>query len=126
MIRTLKAQYPGPAEVKVVDEPGAGGAHHEYYISRLGVGQDKSIPAPVYVFGHVKFQKGPVKESSINGCFQEDLIAICIDRLECFQAGNYACFENGKALESLKTALHWLNERTRDRKDRGVEGTSTK
>lgn len=106
-------------EVRVMDEPGAGGACHEYHIAEI-VPND-CIP---HKLGDIKFQKGPVQESGVNGCFQEDLIAIVIDRLQCFQAGDFACRENEKALTKLEEALHWLNHRTNDRQARGVEGKS--
>lgn len=109
-------------EVHVTDEPGDGGAYHEYCISRA----DDSDVVPLGEFGFVKFQKGPVKENGINGCFQEDLIAIVIDRLRCFQAGDFACRENALALTKLEECLMWLNKRTADRQARGVEGKSVK
>jgi hypothetical protein len=98
--------------VYAVDEPGNGGASHEYVIL-------KEISDTV---ANVKFQKGPVQESGVNGCFIEDLIAICIDRLEGFQSGDFPCRENALALTKLQEALHWLNHRTNDRQNRGVEG----
>lgn len=107
-------------EVHVGDEPGEGRACHEYYISPVEMTAD--VIAGEY--GFVKFQKGPVKESGVNGCFQEDLIIIVIDRLQCFQSGSFACRENALALTKLEEALHWLNHRTNDRQARGVEGTN--
>ena len=98
--------------VYAVDEPGAGGASHEYVIL-TGVSQ---------TVGNVKFQKGPVKQTESNGCFIEDLIVICMDRLEGFQTGDFACRENAIALMRLSEALEVLDERTKDRQDRGVEG----
>jgi hypothetical protein len=59
-----------------------------------------------------------------NGIFIEDLLQICAHRLECFQAGDFACAENGKALAAVKDALKWLNRRTADRQARSVEGKS--
>lgn len=104
--------------VKMVDEPGQGGACHEYRIDRA---DEPSGPEPE--FGYVKFQNGPIKETGVNGCQQEDLIAICIDRLRSFQAGDFNCRENALALTKLQEALHWLKHRTQDRIKRGVEGT---
>jgi hypothetical protein len=104
-------------EINVMDEPGQGGACHEYSV----IHKDKTLALE---FASVSFQKGPVQEHGVNGCFQEDLIAICIDRLRSFQAGDFACRENALALTKLEEALHWLNHRTRDRQHRGVEGTN--
>lgn len=54
----------------------------------------------------------------------EDLLAIVVDRLEHFQAGGFACEHNEKALACIKTAMDLLNQRTQERRTRGVEGTS--
>jgi len=105
--------------VHVMDEPADGGACHEYCINE--VGNSEILPVE---YGCIKFQKGPIKENGVNGCHQEDLIAIVIDRLQCFQAGDYACMENREALKKMEEALVWLNSRTADRQTRGVEGTS--
>lgn len=110
-------------KVFVKDEPSQGGACHEYYISRAKELQDET-PVPVGEFGHVQFQNGPIKEFGINGCHQEDLLAIVIDRLQHFQAGRWACRENALALTKLEEAMHWLNHRTADRVKRGIEGTN--
>ncbi len=99
-----------------MDKPGPGGACHEYRIKDADCTR---------ALGFVTFQNGPVKESGANGVQHEDLIAIVIDRLEGFQAGAYACEENGVALDHLRLALNVLQNRTRKRMARGVEGTST-
>lgn len=104
------------AEIEVLDEAGAGGAHHVYQVvEALGV----------RLFATINFQNGPVNEGPINGCHNEDLLAIVIHRLQCFQSGAYACRENALALTKLEEALHWLNHRTQARQKRGVEGTHT-
>jgi len=100
-------------EITVTDDPGPGGANHHYQISPFG------IPTT-----QIHFQKGPINETGINGLTQEVLIAICIDRLQSFQAGPFACRENALALTKLEEAQHWLHHRTRERMARGVEGTN--
>ena len=107
-------------EVVVADKPGEGGACHEYYICR----SDKRNDTLVGEFGHVQFQKGPIKENGVNGCHNEDLLAIVIDRLQHFQAGAFKCRENALALTRLEGCMHWLNHRTMERVKRGVEGTN--
>lgn len=97
--------------ISVVDEPGAGGANHVYEIKHGGL-----------QLGVIKFQNGPIKEHGVNGITQEALLAICIDRLEGFQRGEFACRENALALTKMQEAMHWLHHRTRDREARGVEG----
>lgn len=71
----------------------------------------------------VVFQKGPIKENGVNGCMNEDLIAMVIDRLESFQDSPFKCRENALAITKLEEALLWLRKRTMDREARGVEGT---
>ncbi len=75
------------------------------------------------VLSWVKFQKGPIKENGVNGCCNEDLIAMVIDRLQSFQESPYKCRENALAITKLEEALQWLNWRTRGREKRGIEGT---
>jgi len=75
-------------------------------------------------FVKVKFQKGPVKKVSINGCQTEDLIKICIERLKGFQKGPFACQENMAAVIHLMSSLEWLEFRTAKRVQQNVEGTN--
>lgn len=111
-------------DVGVIDAPGNGGANHEYLVKmpenatlhQYAVDEGKSLLIP--------FQKGPIAENGVNGISNELLIAIVIDRLQCFQNGDYKCRENAIALTHLEDALHWLQHRTRQRVSRGVEGTS--
>lgn len=107
--------------VSSLDRPGAGNAHHEYLITN---NTDRQLGNQWQQF--LSFQLGPIQENGINGIQNEDLLAIVIHRLECFQAGDYACVENAKALERCKAGLVWLEKRTKDRQNRGVEGTSEK
>jgi ABC-type transport system involved in cytochrome c biogenesis ATPase subunit len=117
-MRKLNIGTDNYTEVLVIDEPGEGNACHKYSIREL---KDSNCE-----FGYIKFQKGPIKENGVNGCHQEDLLAIIIDRLRSFQAGNFSCRENAMAITKCEEALHWLNHRTADRKKRGVDGTSDK
>ena len=100
-------------KITVLDEPGAGGACHDYRFD-LPDGDNWILC----------FQNGPVSEAGANGLTHEALLAVLIDRLEGFQAGEYACEENSIALNNLKFALDALQERTRKRMERGVEGTN--
>jgi hypothetical protein len=82
------------------------------------------VQGPAQNLGEVRFQNGPIKENGINGVTQEVLLAIVIDRLRSFQAGEFVCRENAVALTLVETALMWLHKRTHDRMRRGVEGTN--
>lgn len=101
----------GSLIVRAVDEPGHGGAHHEYRIA---------CPAGTL---EIVFQNGPIKEVGVNGITNEALLAIVRDRLEGFQTGPYKCRENELALVKIEEAQHWLSHRTWEREQRGVEGT---
>lgn len=108
-------------KVVCTDEPGQGNACHDYEI--LAITESNFDPVPI--FSNINFQNGPIKQAGVNGCQNEDLLAIVADRLHGFQSGPYACRENAIALTKIEEALHWLNHRTQARIDRGVEGTHT-
>ena len=103
-------------KVFVMDEPGAGGAHHEY-----------SVQLPEGGYTRISFQNGPigVDGNGVNGLTHEVLLAIVADRLRSFQKGPYSCKANACALTHIEEAQHWLQQRTLERMRRGVEGTHT-
>lgn len=99
-------------------------ANHEYEVRKTPL--EGVTASENEIYAKIKFQKGPIKENGINGCHNEDLIAIVIDRLQSFQNSEFSCRENAITITKLEEALLWLNKRTRDRQLRGVEGTSEK
>jgi hypothetical protein len=122
MTRELTGHKVNPAndvlKVFVHDEPGAGGAHHEYSIEVPdGSANSTNSTYPI------RFQNGPIAEAGVNGITHEALLAILIDRMEGFQAGPYASADNQEALDAMRTAQTALQRRTRARMARGVEGT---
>lgn len=100
--------------IAVLDEPGQGGACHEYEIRHPNL-------SPT----NISFQNGPIDEDSngVNGLTHEVLLAILADRLRGFQSGVYSCKANACALTHIEEAQHWLQQRTLERMRRGVEGT---
>jgi hypothetical protein len=70
----------------------------------------------------IHFQEGPINEVGCNGIFIEDLINICINRLENFQKSDFSCHENAVAITKLEESLMWLRKRTNNRIKRGVQG----
>lgn len=127
-MRTISDHKVNPAndliDIKVMDEPGAGGANHVYEVWL----PDTVVDGPGEGHSHgpaatIKFQNGPINENGINGLTQEVLLAIVADRLRSFQAGKFACRENALALTKIEEAQHWLHSRTLSRMQRGVEGT---
>lgn len=71
----------------------------------------------------LEFQSKPIAgPEDFDGITNEALLAVMIDRLQGFQAGEFKCRENAIALTNLEEALMWLQKRTRERLARGVEG----
>lgn len=118
-VRQLHEHEVNPAnasiKIEVMDEPGAGGACHEYEVSWGSIELGQSI--------RISFQNGPIPQNGVNGLTHEVLLAIIADRLRSFQVGPYACEENYQALNHIIEAQMWLQRRTLARIARGVEGT---
>lgn len=89
-------------------------APHNYLIENVHNGN---------LLAGIHFQEGPLKENELNGIFMEDLIAICINRLDHFQNSEYKCDENEEAMNCLIDSLKALRKRTESRKERNVLGT---
>lgn len=68
-------------------------------------------------------QKGPIKENGVNGCQVDCLIAAAKEIISALNK-NFPCRENSIAITKLEEALMWLEQRTKDREKRGVEGTN--
>lgn len=107
-------------KIDCIDEKGNGGAYHKYNI--LNNLTTKKDLKPILT--SVIFQNGPIQENGVNGCQNEDLLAIVIDRLNCFESGDFPSLYNAQASFLIKQALRKLEHRTMDRKKRGVEGKS--
>lgn len=114
--------------IEVLDEPGAGGACHHYRVSGFSTASNPSDPfvarhGEPATYGTLLFQNGPIGEVGVNGITHEALLAIVVDRLECFQKGPFECIENSLALTSLREAIRCLHGRTKRRMEAGTEGT---
>lgn len=115
MVRKLAIGSEKYTQVYACDEKKFNANHH-YSVS--------TSKEPSVILAEVRFQKGPIKENGVNGCCNEDLIAMVIDRLQSFQESEFKCRENAIAITKLEEALLWLRKRTMDREARGVEGTN--
>jgi len=75
----------------------------------------------------ISWQNGPLGRGEgrkePNGAFVETIIATAKDRLEFYQKSRFSCEANARAILHLEAALVILNERTKDRESRDVEGT---
>lgn len=93
---------------------------------------DNGNPAGGAVSGvglSITWQNGPLgrgeNRQEPNGAFVETVIAAAKQRIEFYQTASdakFACKENGIAIALLDAALDILNERTKDRERREVEG----
>lgn len=71
----------------------------------------------------LSFQDGPIQPYGENGTTNEEIIRLLIERLESLN-GIMASPYNESALNNLQLALNALENRTRERQARGVEGTN--
>lgn len=103
-------------------DPVHGNASHNYTLQW----QIEREGKPFEVTQLLQFQHGPINEVGVNGITNEILLAIIRDRLEGFQAGNFACTDTAEALKFVQLSLEWLKIRTENRVARGVEGKNLK
>lgn len=101
--------------VRRVEEksPTKGGAHAFYEVANRESGE---------AIDPLCFQHDTIPAVGVQGWTNEAVLAVVIDRLEGFQAGDFACDTNQIALDACRSALLSLELRTKDRKTRGVEG----
>lgn len=92
-------------------------AGHSYYAD-INAGAS-SRPLPL-----INFQNGPIREVGTNGFTNEALLAILIHRTETVNK-QFPCEENELAIKRMKEALEAFNQRTANRKARGVNDTMT-
>lgn len=71
----------------------------------------------------LEFQRGPVATAGVNGPTNEALLAILANRLRHLNT-QFPCAENQRAINHIELAMEALEQRTRDRLARGVEGRS--
>ena len=75
----------------------------------------------------INWQDGPLGRGADrkepNGAFVETVIDSCSKRLKFYQDSRFACEENHRAIILLDLALSILDDRTRSREARKVEGT---
>lgn len=105
-------------DVYSIDNEGPGGAHHKYQVMINGKHD---------LVGEIFFQCGPRnEEGSESGVIDSDLLEIVRDRLRSFQNGPFKSSYNERALFHIEEALAALNDRVKDRHNRGVLGTYNK
>lgn len=73
-------------------------------------------------FQSIIFYKLNPDGSYENGTTLEEMLRVSIERLTDLNS-RFSCRENSIAIIKIQEALMWLNKRTENRKERGVEGT---
>ena len=127
-MRTINTHQTPGAEtsltVTVNDTPSSGNASNSYFVGGLDTRTNASeIPGEASNEIKILFQSGPITEHGQNGLTIETLLAICADRLACFQAGPFACRDNEEAKQHIEAAKECLQRRTLKRVAAGKEGT---
>lgn len=69
----------------------------------------------------LKFQNGTIPDVGVNGITNEALLAVLIHRMNHLN-GKFPCRQNSLAITKLEEAAMWLENRTKEREARGVEG----
>jgi hypothetical protein len=69
----------------------------------------------------ITFYKKNIDGTEIDGTTLEEMLRVSITRLKDLN-NRFGCRENSIAITKLEEALMWLNKRTQDRIERGVEG----
>lgn len=80
----------------------------------------------------ITWQAGPVGtnvdgELTPNGALIEDVLEAALQRLVFLNSasdGKFACSQNDAAINAIKQALYWCDERTKDRETRKVKHTN--
>lgn len=100
-------------DVRAVDQPGAGGGYHQYILSSEKCEED----------GLVTFHQPDAKRHGVlTGFTNEAYLAVILHRLECFQAGPFACEENAVALRYGHLMMEAMHQRSARRTAAGIEG----
>lgn len=110
----IHPEYDSGLRIEVNDEPGPGGASHDYTI----------YSEPPDTETNIVFQKGPVAEVGHNGILEGPLVAIMIDRYAAFQAGPFPSDEGDRILNHLRQVENLIHKRVTGRLARGVMSTN--
>lgn len=96
---------------------------HTYRVPIYKIGPDGVEDAGMEI---IQFCKGSKENPVQDGMFTESLIELCKIHLEIVNQGDLENPYTTSAINSLKEALWFLNERVEDRKRRGVFQTYQK
>lgn len=93
---------------------------HRYELENF---EDQREPGQVIQFIEKEPIEGTDKLRTLyDGTTNEEVLKVLIDRLRGLEQ-KLPCRENSIAITKCEEALMWLEKRTAERRDRGVEGT---
>ena len=95
---------------------------HTYELSNF---ENKDVQGQILRFIHKEPNENNELITISDGTTNEEILEVLIDRIK-FLNNKFPCFENESAIEHLEFALFQLNERTRKRVERNVEGKHLK
>lgn len=75
---------------------------------------------PDRVLDTLQFQHGIISENGVNGVTNEAVLEALLLRMAALQE-KLPCRENALAITNMQQALMWLQRRTRNRVEQGVE-----
>lgn len=117
-VKLHELSFKGAPEPREIIYPqgvvGIGGAHSTYRIS-IGEGREDAHHTIIH-FEQAK------PDHRFFGVTNENLLAIVIHRLECFQQGTCPCPENDEAIEHLMKGMAALKSRSQRRIQSGLVG----
>lgn len=93
---------------------------HRYEVSNF---ENKDQPGQILQFIHKELKEEDSAEliTISDGTTNEEVLEVLIDRMK-FLNNKFSCIENHLVINHLEFALFQLNERTRKRIERNVEG----
>lgn len=85
---------------------------------------EMAVGDPSHIVLSIDWQDGIIGEEGQNGAFIEDVLEAARQRLRFFNSHEKTrCRENSIAITKIEEALQWLDWRTRNRVNQGVENT---
>jgi|SRR5882757_3240320 len=96
---------------------------HRYELENF---EDRSSSQEIQFIEKVSVSATGSELQTLNdGTTNEEVLSVLIDRMQGLQA-KFPCRENAIVVTKLEESLMWLEKRTADRKNRGVEGKQIK
>ncbi len=91
---------------------------HRYELAAF----EGSEPQTIQFIEKVPIEQGSTELKTVSdGTTNEEVLTVLINRMQFLQS-KFPCRENALVITKLEESLMWLEKRTSERKQRGVEG----